>query len=218
MLTEAGNYRLRIPQRALQSLAGARIDLRVAEDMIQHCIDTDDEIHEMCDELEEACWTAALTRYKRAFSQASWAADEVVISNLTYEQFESHFFFLFLRDRLFSHSLGFGEDFEITAAVFPQGGARLGIVGVGPRPRRISSPGADLAKDFLDLLNVVRSLVEPHYEHRRATLLHELSLLPLGDVAKGKPVNQQAFTLTKDDPIFRRFFKEAAERRNTLGK
>ena len=206
---EMGNYRLRTPAVALQSLAGARIDLRIVEEMLQHCLDPDGEVHALCDELEEACWTTAVIRYARCFSARSWPAREVVTDKLSANQLETHHYFRFLRDKMFGHAIGVGEDFEVTAAVCPGTSRKLEVVAVGPRPRRISSPGSDLAKEFLELVRVVRALVDPAYERLFAQLLRELRAMPLEEAVKGLPVQQLNLPWGKDQPEFRKYLERA---------
>jgi hypothetical protein len=206
---EMGNYRLKVPAVDLQSLAGAITDLQIAEDMLQHCIESDIEIHDTCEELEEACWTTAVIRYERSFSCRSWPSKEIVIDKLSATQLETHHFFRFLRDKMFGHALGVGEDFEITAAVYPGSSGKLEIVGVGPRPRRISSPGSDLAKEFSELVTFVRQLVEQAYERMKAQLLRDLRGKAITEMVKGLPVIQTDLPWGKDDRSFRRYLDAA---------
>ena len=206
---EAGNYRLRSSAKALQSLAGARIDLQIAEDMLRHCIEPGGAMRSACSELEEACWTTAIVRYERCFSGRSWPTKEVVTDRLSGPQLEAHHYFRYLRDKMFSHAVGVGEDFEITAAVFFGASKGLEIVAVGARPRRISSPGSDLAYEFLELVKVVRGLVDPFYELLRNQLRDELRGMPLSEVIRGGPVRQVDLSLGKSDPGFRHYLERA---------
>lgn len=211
-MMDSGNYRLRVPAASLQSLAGAKTDLRIVEEMLQCCGAADEEGFRYCNEHEEACWTTAIIRYERCFSGRSWAAQEIVTSKLSQAQLETHHYFRYLRDKMFSHALGVGEDFEVTAAVYPGPSGKLEIVGVEPRPRRISSPGRDLAKEFLDLVLVIRALVEPAYEAMKTELYSNLRNLPIEDAVKGLPIEKADLPWGKDQPGFRKYFEIAMER------
>lgn len=221
MEREAGAYRLKDAQATgvLQSMAGAKTDLWIAEDMLNHCIETDGDLHEMCEELEEACWTTAVIRYERCFSQRCWPAEDIVLSKLTEEQLVSHHYFRFLRDKMFGHGLGVGEDFEITAAIRPIGpGGAMRIIGVGPKPKRISSPGTDAAKEFLDLVKTVRDLVDPAFWAMCARLTAQMQQLPLDQAIKGSPIPDGALPWGKDQKAFRDYLDKAQRPRKVKGK
>ncbi len=218
---ERGHYRLAEPAIELQAVAGAASDLRTAEEMLLNCIETDTELHTICDELEQACWTTAVIRYERAFSGRSWPFNSVVLDQLTSAQHETHHFIRFLRDKLFAHAIGgLGEDFEVTAYVCPVYGGGFELAGVGPRPRYITSPGTDLAGEFLDLLRAVRPLVDAHeWVVQEATRL-KLRAIPLEHAIKGRPIEQRPLTLNKTAAEFRRYLRKAyipPGRRNSYG-
>lgn len=213
---ESGNYRLKVPVTSLESLAGAITDLQIVAEMLEHCCGDDAQGSGASIDFEEACWTTAIVRYERCFSGRSWAAKEIVTDRLSRAQFEAHNYFRYLRDKMFSHALGVGEDFEITAAVYPGPSRKLEIVGVGPRPRRISSPGQDLAWEFMELVVVVRDLVEPAYEAQKAKLLSELRTVPIQAAVKGRPLKKTDLPWGKDQPDFRKYLENAAKRSGTF--
>lgn len=221
MTREEGTYRLKDDQtaRLLQSMAGAKTDLWIAEDMLNHCIDTDGEVHQLCEELEEACWTTAVIRYERCFNQRSWPAEEIVLSKLTQEQLVSHHYFRFLRDKMFGHALGVGEDFEITAVIFPMGpGGAMRLGGIGPKPRRISSPGTDAAKEFLDLVKTVRALINPAFWAMCSRFTAQMQQLPLDDVIKGGPIPDQPLPWGKEHKAFKEYLDKALKPRQSKKK
>jgi hypothetical protein len=210
--TVAGNYRLVKPEQDLQAVCCAATDLRIAEEMIQHCIETDSELHEICEELEEACWTTALIRYERAFYQRGKLL-RLVFGSLSLADQETHHYFNFLRDKLFAHSLGVGEDFEVTAFVRPVHGGGLEIGGVGPRPRRICSPGTDLAKELLSLVQTVRRVVETHRWRLQVEAVARLQAMPIDDVVKGRSFDKpEPLSIDRSSTAFRTYLKRAVGR------
>jgi len=206
---ESGNYYLASPPMELMAVAGAMTDLRIVREMLQHCLETDGELHSECEELEEACWTTAVLRYERCFSNRPWPYKKVIEERLSRDHLVTHHFFRYLRDKMFSHSVGVGEDFEITAYIFTNSAGIPQIVGIGPRPRRICSPGEDLAREFLELVEVVSRLVSNHFESIRTTLITELRSFPVASVVKGRPVKQKKLDISKDEPGFQKYLARA---------
>jgi len=116
---------------------------------------------------------------------------------------------------MIGHAIGgLGEDFEVTAAVYPGPKGVLEVVGVGPRPRRIFSPGENLASEFLELVEVVSALLERHFEGERARVLALLRSVPVLSAVKGAPLMQSDIKLEKSDPKFRDFLAIARGRIN----
>lgn len=205
-----GNYRLRSPEISLQKLTAARIDLRIADEMLEHCVDTDGGLHDECEQLEEACWTTAAIRYRRCFN--SRTVCQIALSELTDEQFELHHYFCYLRDKMFSHDVGIGQDFEVTAYVAGTLRDDAQLVAVSPRPRRISSPGSDLAKEFLALVRQIRPKVEAAFEQETAVAVRRLRTLPLREVVRGEPIDQSPIPRGRDQPGFQSYLREGKAR------
>lgn len=176
-IEKEGRYHLRIKERTLESWARAHIDLWTAHDMFQFCLGAKGE-------QREAFWTTALVRYVRAFSQVHWPAHEVVVSNLTQEQLVTHNFIRYLRDQMFSHPLGVGDNYELTASVMPDGAGRLSIVAVVPINWRIASLETELAQEFLDLTKLVRELETSGFERAKAVKLAEYQRQPMEEVLR----------------------------------
>jgi hypothetical protein len=207
---EAGNYQLVRPERELQAIVGAVSDLRKADEMLQHCVETDTELHEVCEELEEACWTTAVVRYERAFACRPWPSQAIVLDNLSPQQLETHHFIRFLRDKMFAHAIGgIGEDFEVTAFVSSTYGGGLGLIGVGPRPRYIVSPGADFANEFLDLVRFVFPLVSAYRWKLQNDVRQKLQAMPVEQVVKGLPIEQAPLTLDRASNDFQKYLRKA---------
>ncbi|HEY9255779.1 MAG TPA: hypothetical protein VIP30_14720 [Stenotrophomonas sp.] len=210
---ESGNYRLAIPEPRLQIAAGVRTDLQLVREMLDHCVEIHDPIHDLCDELEEACWTTALVRYARCFSGRAWLAD-LVEPELNNEEFESHHYFRFIRDKMIGHAVaGLGEDFEVTAVVSLNLMGQHEIVAVGARPRRICSPGQNLAREFLALVVRVSAVVDAYYERERIRVLRFLRTKPMAEVVKDNPIVHVDLSLDKTNRQFRKYLDQARARR-----
>lgn len=209
MVTQEGWYRLKNPESDVDALAGAYYDLWVTEDMLSHCLDTSDPVHQACEELEEGCWTAAIVRYERAFNGLPKRLSSLVLSHLSPSQMESHHFFRFLRDKMFAHRTGVGDDFQARGAVFPQPDGNLCLVNVAPRASRISSLGTDMASEFHALVVVARSIVTPLLELSKAEATKRLQASPLDDVVRGGPLPKPDLTPKKSDPDFQRYLARA---------
>jgi len=181
--------------------------------MLGHCIETDSEVHGMCEELEEACWTTALVRYARCFSGRQWLTG-VVEAKFSAKQYEDHLYFRFIRDKMIGHAIGgLGEDFEVTAAVFPGSKGRLEVVGVGARPRRVCSLGENMARDFLLLVEHVAQIVDELYARERTHALTALRQQSLSDVVRGQPIGTADLDMTRHGALFRRYFNKALSQR-----
>lgn len=209
MVTGEGWYRLRTPESDVDALAGAHYDLWVTEDMLAHCLDTEGELHNLCEELEEACWTAAIVRYERAFDGLPKRLSSVVLANLTRAEVVSHHFFRYLRDKMFAHRTGVGDDLKARAAVFPQSGGELHLVNVAPRASRISSLGTDMAKEFHALVVHVRGILMPMLEQAKIDATQRLQALPLNDVVKGEALPKPDLTPKKAHPDFQKYLERA---------
>jgi hypothetical protein len=211
---EAGNYRLTISTRTLSTMAGIRDDLRIAEEMLEWCVEADSELHDQCEVLEEACWTTAVIRYFRCFKQRPWPKEEA-LAQLSPEELESHQFFFFLRDRFFAHEIGgVGEDFEVSAYVRAKYDGAFEIAAVGPAPRRICSLGTDLAGDLLTVVQKMRTIVDVMYESERSAVMQTASSLPLTEAIRGDPLAVDELSISKNHPAFRtQYLKNGSSRR-----
>lgn len=207
---QTGHYRLASLESELQAVVGAASDLRKVEEMLTHCVDTDTDLHEVCEELEEACWTSAVVRYERAFGGRRWPSRAIVLDRLSSRQLETHHFIRFLRDKMFAHAIGgVGEDFEVTAFVCPLTSGGFQLAGVGPRPRYIVSPGTDLAREFLALVRVIRPLVDAYRWSLQEDVRRRLSAMPLDRVVKGGPIDQTPLLLDRSSGAFQRYLRRA---------
>lgn len=212
MVKQEGWYRLRNPESSIDALAGAHYDLWVTEDMLSHCLDTTDPVHELCEELEEACWTAAIVRYERAFDGLPKRLSSIVLSNLNSAQLESHHFFRYLRDKMFAHRTGVGDDLQARGAVFPQANGALHLVNVAPRASRISSLGTDKATEFHALVVAVRTIILPMLEQAKVEATNRLKSFPIDEVVRGLPLPKPDLTPTKSDPEFQKYLANALKR------
>lgn len=209
MALEPGWYKLRNSETEIDALAGAHYDLWVVEDMLAHCLDTSGDLHKTCEELEEACWTAAIVRYERAFNGLPSSLHQSILTGLSQTQVESHHFFRYLRDKMFAHRTGIGDDLKARAAVFPLPGGEVGLVTVAPRASRISSLGTDMASEFYALVVTVRAIVMPLLERKKREATRRLQSRPLSEVVKGTPLALPELTPKKDDLEFMQYLARA---------
>lgn len=137
----------------------ALLDLKIANGMIARCIDDRDDDDD--DDLEEALWTTALIRFRRAFTKgrgADWGYSDL-LSALTPERRASFDLFYMFADKFIAHPVGIGEDMAVTAEIGPGVDGSAVVYGGCVREARVSSPGTDLAKELLILLAELIDLV-----------------------------------------------------------
>ncbi|MDR6841208.1 hypothetical protein [Pseudoxanthomonas sacheonensis] len=104
---------------------------------------------------------------------------------------------------MFTHRLGVGDSYEITASLQLNGAGSLELVYVGPmKPERISALGDVLAQEFLDLVRTVRILVTKGFENEKESLLKKYRGRALDQVVKGVPMLQRNIWPKRTDPAF----------------
>lgn len=159
-----------------RSLCVASKDLEIARDFIQRCIHDDPESDEDFEESEEANWTAALIRYARAFAigQPHRWDHQRALSQLSCDSQRRNGRIRVLRDKLYAHPVGLGEDMAVTATVGYDLVGRFVVYGAGIAMTRISSPGVDEARGFIELLDGLIPLVKAMEDEQHALLLAEI--------------------------------------------
>lgn len=165
--------------KAYRCVYGARRDLSIARAMISHCCDQNlDCEDEREPDAEEAFWTAALIRYSRA--RKGYAKRKEHLSaweNLSQFFLKIDIEMRMLRDKLYAHGIGIGEDYQVFATIGESftGGIRVYAVAIGTT--RVSSPGSDKAKEFLLLLDHLIEKISRLETFQHSKLLAELQSL-----------------------------------------
>jgi hypothetical protein len=167
--------------KAYRCLYGARRDISIAQAMISHCCDQNLNGREA--DAEEAFWTAALIRYSRARKGYAKRKEHL----LAWENLSPFFSKIdiemrMLRDKLYAHGIGIGEDYQVFATIGESFAGDARVYAVGICTRRISSPGSDKAKEFLLLLDHLSEKISrlEHFQHSK--LLTELQSYPSNEV------------------------------------
>ena len=183
---EHGNYVI-TGQAAdrFRSVAVAALDLRIAKEMIEQCVEDDDS--DETSERHEAYWTTALIRFRRAFVKGRHVAwgHEALVAALEPNLKESYARFRMLADKFVAHPVGIGEDMAVTAVLGPSAEGRVTVYGATVRKTRVSSPGTNLAKELSALLNKLIPLANVIEETARTELLDELKTWVSSDLVKG---------------------------------
>ena len=204
---EHGSYVIEGPiADKFTSVAVARIDLLIAKDMIECCLGTDDESHE---HLEEACWTTALIRFRRAFSKGrgtDWGHKDV-LAKLTRDQQASYDRFYMLADKFIAHPTGVGEDMAATAVLGPGPGDSVIVYGGAVRKTRVSSPGELLADEFLAILKELISIVWELEVIVHEEFLATIRKWPDADLVSGG-LYRESTNFDDSSPVYRKAMKK----------
>ena len=176
-------YRLTIPEaKRFAWLYGIDKDLMIAEEMIDRCACPEGEDDHPLGDTEEAFWTAAVIRYGRCFGKGTrYWEPHLAISKLSSELQADHAYFKLMRDEMFAHSVGLGEDYT-PIAYHTEFDEFSQIVNVGTGATRISSLGTDLAARLLALIKGLRPIVAEMLEDERIRLLAFVRAMPLSEI------------------------------------
>lgn len=206
---EAGSYVIRgDAAERFSAVCVARIDLEIAKGMIERCLeklDSEKESH-----LEEAFWTTGLIRFRRAFSKGrkvDWGHGNV-LSNLGPENRASYDRFYLLADKFIAHPVGIGEDMTATAELGPGEDGSVIVYAGAVRLRRVFSPGADLADEFLSLLAKLVSLVAEHEDKTHQEYLREIRTWSPTELLKGGRY-EEAVHFDETSALYRRESKKS---------
>ncbi len=162
--------------KAYRCLYGARRDISTARTMIKNCCgqnpDSEDDNET---DAEEAFWTAALIRYSRA--RKGYAKRKEHLSawkNLSPELSKIDNEMRMLRDKLYAHGIGIGEDYQVFSTIGESftGENRVYAVAIGTT--RVISPGSDKAKEFLHLLDYLSEKILNLENFQHSKLLKSL--------------------------------------------
>lgn len=204
---EHGNYVIRGPiADKFTSVAVARIDLLVAKEMIECCLGTQNESHE---HLEEACWTTALIRFRRAFTKGrgrDWGHEHMLaglaqVGRVSYDRF------YMLADRFIAHPTGVGEDMAATAVLGPGPDDSVIVYGGTVRKTRVSSPGKQLAEEFLTLLTELIALVSAREDSVHEEFLATIRTWSGSDLVSGG-IYQESINFDDSSPTYRKALKK----------
>ena len=176
--------------KAYRCLYGARRDISIARAMIEHCcgqnLDSEDD-HEA--DAEEAFWTAALIRYSRARKGYAKRKDHLSAwENLSPELSRIDNEMRMLRDKLYAHGIGIGEDYQVFSTIGESftGDTRVYAVAIGTT--RVSSPRSDKAKEFILLLDHLSKKI-----FRLETSQHSKLLASLQSCSSNELISQRIY-------------------------
>jgi hypothetical protein len=178
--------------RRYRAVGVALLDLQISKRMIDRCVtDREDQEDEALEDealyLEEAFWTTALIRFRRAFTKGrgtDWGHGEL-LSRLAPEHRASHERFYMLADKFIAHPVGIGEDMAVTAVLGPGIGDSIVVYGGALRKRRVSSPGTDLAKELRALLEELIALVAARENTAHREFLEEIRTWAPAELLRG---------------------------------
>lgn len=170
--------------KAYRCLYGARRDLSIARAMIVHCCGQKSDYEDDGEgDAEEAFWTAALVRYSRARKGYAKRKEHLrAWDNLSPELSKIDVEMRMLRDKLYAHGIGIGEDYQVFATIGESftGNTRVWAVAIGTT--RVSSPGSDKAKEFLLLLDHLSEKIFRLETSQHSKLLAELQSSPSNEL------------------------------------
>lgn len=200
---EHGSYVIQGPiADKFTSVAAARLDLLIAKEMIECCLDPDSESHE---HLEEACWTTALIRFRRAFTKgrgSDWG-HKLVLADLAQNLRSSYDRFYMLADKFIAHPTGVGEDMAATAVLGPDPDDSVIVYGGAVRKSRVSSPGNLLAEEFLTLLTELIARVSAREDSVHNEFLATIRTWPGPDLVSGG-IYRESTNFDDSSPIYRK--------------
>ncbi len=156
MKIEAGQYIVKTDSaKAYRCVYGASRDISIAKEMIERCCSQNLGLEDEREaDIEEAFWTTALIRYSRARKGHGKRKEHIAAwENLSPELSKIDVEMRMLRDKLYAHGTGIGEDYQVFATVGDSFTGTVRVYGVGIGTKRVVSPGSDKAKEFLLLLD-----------------------------------------------------------------
>ncbi|MBW8312571.1 MAG: hypothetical protein K0M64_11125 [Rhizobium sp.] len=161
-----------------RAVHAARTDIGIAIDMIGLVVGDDAE--EPADFVEEAAWTTAAIRYARAWKVPLLPEKARVrfLGCLTEAQLAAHQHVMTIRDAMYAHQVGVGIDMTVTAVVGPDSSGKSCLWGMGIQSSRISSPGTNAAKQFLEILQVAHEQLEQLERESHRLALEDLQSRP----------------------------------------
>jgi hypothetical protein len=129
-------------------------------------------------DIEQALWIAAVVRYGRIFkrnnARKAFKAEEFIAAKLNALEKQQHSHMLMLRDKMFAHDDGVGEDKSLCLSLPPKPPKHWLEVGAPVSEWRVISLGTDIATKLLPLLGKVQQALEKEREAERDRVLHQL--------------------------------------------